>query len=257
MIDPIDRFQDAKLKIQWAKGHVYNLIDQYRAFLDADGTSLSIESDGKTGKQALKLSSPAKFPPTIALLIGDAVHNLRTAFDYVTVAITGKDWMALPVGKTRDDIVAKSTHYRAIKDTDPRLADFIIDEIQPYYRGKFMLWELSELDRIDKHRLILPTINRVHRLGIILEDESGKTLTNQSVTSKSSSGTSRVLKDGGPFKVKHEGHSGVSVSFGPGTPFNDEPVLETLGSFIELAPQAIEAFERFCFGNVANPNTIK
>ena len=116
-----------------------------------------------------------------------------------------------------------------------------------------MLWELSELDRIDKHRLILPTIHQTHRVGVILEDESGKTLTNQWVASRSSS-ASRVLDGTGPFKIKHEGQSAVSVSFGTGTSFNDVPVLETLSSFMELAPQAVEAFERFCFGHVIDPS---
>lgn len=210
MSDPIENFRDAKLKIQWAKGHVYKLVDQYCAVLDADGTRLSVERDGQTGKQALNLSDPAELPPMIALIIGDAIHNLRTAFDYIAVAATGINWMALPVGKTRDDIIAKSKHYRTIKEASPKLADFIINEIQPYYRGKFMLWELSELDRIDKHRLILPTIHNTHRLGVILEDESGKTLTNQWVTSRGSS-VSRVLDGAVPFKIKHEGHSAISV----------------------------------------------
>jgi hypothetical protein len=251
--DPIENFRDAKLKIQWAKGHIYKLVDQYRAILDADVTRLSVQRDGQTGKQLLNLSDPAELPPMIALIVGDAIHNLRTAFDYIAIAATGIDSMALPVGKTRDDIIAKSKQYRTIKETSPRLADFIIDEIQPYYRGKFMLWELSELDRIDKHRLILPTIYDTHRLGVILEDESGKTFTNQWVTSRGSS-VSRVLDGVVPFKIKDGGYSGIGVSFGPGTPFNDKPVLETLSSFLELAPQAVEAFERFCFGDIPNPN---
>jgi hypothetical protein len=75
-------------------------------------------------------------------IIGDAVHNLRTAFDYIVVAITGLDWIALPVGKTRDD-VSKAQHYRTIEATNPGLAKFIIDEIQSYRGGRFCLWELS------------------------------------------------------------------------------------------------------------------
>jgi hypothetical protein len=256
MTDQAQPFEHAKLKIRWANGHIYKIIDQYRAFLDSDLAEMSIERDGVTGKQVLKISDPTEFPPMIALIVGDAIHNLRTAFDYITVAVTGKDWMALPVGKTRDDIVSKSNHYRAIKSSNPRLADFILNEIQPYCGGKFMLWELSELDRIDKHRLILPTIQDTHRIGVVLEDESGKTLSSQWLTS-SSSNASRVLDGVIPFSIKDKGHSAVTVSFGPGTPFDGEPVLGTLSRFAELAFEAVEAFERFSFGDIANPNAVK
>lgn len=170
---PHQTFKDARSKAQWAKGHIYNLINEYRALLDSDLTRLTIEDDFEPGQQRVKVVRITEFPPSIPLIIGDAVHNLQTAFDYIMVAITGMDWMALPVGRTRDDIISKSTHYRTIKETFPNLATFILEEIQPYQRGQFLLWELSELDRIDKHRLILPTINQAHRLGVGVEDQRG------------------------------------------------------------------------------------
>lgn len=256
MINPVKRFEEAKLKVQWAQSHVYQLIDQYRAILDSDIARVTVERDGKTGKQFLEIHDPQELPPMVALVVGDIVHNLRTAFDYVAIGATGVDSIALPVGRTRSDIVAKSNHYRMIKSNNSALADFIIDEIQPYHRGKFMLWELSELDRLDKHRLILPTVHCVHRLGMVLEDERGKKFENQWVTSRSSSRI-RTLPGEGPFKIKHQGQSGVSVSFGPGTPFNDEPVLETLDSMVRLAPQAIQAFECFCFGKIPDPDSVE
>jgi hypothetical protein len=175
---PHQTFKDARSKAQWAKGHIYNLINEYRALLDSDLTRLTIEDDFEPGQQRVKVVRITEFPPSIPLIIGDAVHNLQTAFDYIMVAITGMDWMALPVGRTRDDIISKSTHYRTIKETFPNLATFILDEIQPYQRGQFLLWELSELDRIDKHRLILPTINQAHRLGVGVEDQRGQRFSN-------------------------------------------------------------------------------
>jgi hypothetical protein len=129
MTDQAQPFEHAKLKIRWANGHIYKIIDQYRAFLDSDLAEMSIERDGVTGKQVLKISDPTEFPPMIALIVGDAIHNLRTAFDYITVAVTGKDWMALPVGKTRDDIVSKSNHYRAI---NPPIRDSRISSSMRY-----------------------------------------------------------------------------------------------------------------------------
>jgi hypothetical protein len=245
MTNPQQTFKDARSKAQWAKGHVYKLVGEYHALLDSDLARLTVEDDFNPGEQRVKIIRIAEFPPSIPLIVGDAVHNLRTAFDYIMVAITGIDWMALPVGKTRDDIVSKSTHYRTIKEAIPSLATFIIDEIQPYQRGRFLLWELSELDRIDKHRLILPTTNQAHRLGVELEDQSGNRFTSRFTVGDGFATAQTFI---GPLKIHNEGYSALSIRFGPGTPFEDEPVLETLGKFSELALQAIERFERFHFG---------
>jgi hypothetical protein len=140
--NPNQTFKDARSKVQWAKRHIYKLIDEYNALFNPDLTRLIVEDDFEPGQQRVKAVRITEFPPSIPLIIGHAVHNLRTAFDYIVVAITGLDWIALPVGKTRDD-VSKAQHYRTIEATNPGLAKFIIDEIQSYRGGRFCLWELS------------------------------------------------------------------------------------------------------------------
>jgi hypothetical protein len=238
-------FKDARLKAQWAKCRIRELFAEYRALLNSDLAPLVVEDDFESGQQRVKAVRITEFPPSIPLIVGDAVHNLRTAFDYIMVTITGDDQMALPIGKTRDDIVSKSKHYRTIQITVPQLATFILDEIQPYRGGQFRLWELSELDRIDKHRLILPTTNETHRLGVRLEDQSGERFSGWFMIGDNFS-TTQTLR--GPIKIHNEGYSALSISFGPGTPLEGDPVLETLNEFSELALQAIERFERFHFG---------
>ncbi|WP_257167244.1 hypothetical protein [Bradyrhizobium sp. SRS-191] len=246
MIEPLDKFKEAKLKVRWAQIHIYKLIDQYSAFLASEAAQATILQDEKTGSHHLELQAPQELMPKVALIVGDVVHNLRTAFDYISIGITGIEAMSLPVGRRKSDLLALK-RYKEIRQVNSTLADFIVDEIQPYHRGRYMLWELSELDRLDKHRLILPTIQHVHRLGMILEDANGKTLENRWVSNQSSLGA-RVLPGDGPFKIRDQGQSGISVSFGPGTPFNNEPVLETLDRLVECAPRAIQAFEEFYFG---------
>jgi hypothetical protein len=238
-------FKDARLKAQWGKRRIRELFAEYRALLDCDLARLTIEDDSEPGQQRVKAVSITEFPPSIPLIVGDAVHNLRTAFDYIVVAATGLDWIALPVGQTRNDVISKSAHYGTIKTSFPDLATFIVDEIQPYRGGQFRLWELSELDRIDKHRLILPTTNQTHRLGVRLEDQSGERFSGWFMIGDNFS-TTQTLR--GPIKIRNEGYSALSISFGPGTPLEGDPVLETLNEFSELALQAIERFERFHFG---------
>lgn len=250
MTKPVQEFTNARLKVQRAKHHIHKLIDEYSVLLNADLAKLVIESDVHTGYQRVKIVNPPEFPPAIPLMVGDAVHNLRTAFDYIVVAITGETGLGLPIGKTRDDVINKSTHYEFIKKRWPKLAAFILDDIQPYHRGKFLLWELSELDRIDKHRLILSTYGETHRIGVELEDESGKLFTMQWFTVADSYSSTQTYPTKGPLKINNQGQSTISVLFGPGTPLKDQPVLETLDNFSELAFKAIEAFEHFYFGKI-------
>jgi hypothetical protein len=245
MTNPHQTFKGARSKAQWAKHHVHKLVGEYHAILDSDFAQLTIEDDLEPGQKRIKAVRITEFPPSIPLIIGDAVHNLRTAFDYIVVEITGLDWIALPVGKTPDD-VWDLPRFKKIETTKPDLAKFIIDEIQPYQRGQFLLWELSWLDRIDKHRLILPTSNQAHRLGVELEDESGKRTANAWFSIGDNFATTQTFR--GRIKIHNEGYSALSVRFGPETPFKDQPVLETLDRLSELALQAIERFERFHFG---------
>src|SRR5262249_40163296 len=127
MTNPNQTFKDARSKAHWAKRHIYKLFDEYQALFNPDLTRLIIEDDFEPGQQRIKAARIEEFPPSIPLIIGDAVHNLRTAFDYIVVAITGLDWIALPVGKTRGD-VSNAQHYRTIESGKPDLAKFIIDE---------------------------------------------------------------------------------------------------------------------------------
>jgi hypothetical protein len=244
MTDPHQTFKDVRSKAQWAKRHIYKLIDEYHALCTPDLTRLVEEDDFAPGQRRIKAVRIKEFPPSIPLIIGDAVHNLRTAFDYIVVAITGCKWIALPVGKTRDDVLNDPRYYKKIASTKPDLAKFIIDEIQPYQRGQFLLWELSVLDRIDKHRLILPTSNQAHRLGVEIEDQSGKR-TKAWFTVGDNFATTRTFP--GPVTVHNEGYPALSVNFGPETPFQGQPVLETLDRLSQLALQAIERFEQFHF----------
>jgi hypothetical protein len=222
-------------------------MDEYHALFTPDLTRLVEEDDFESGQRRIKAIRIKEFPPGIPLIIGDAVHNLRTAFDYIMVAITGDERSALPVGKTRDDV------YKKLQSIKPDLATFIIDEIQPYQRGQFLLWELSVLDRIDKHRLILPTSNQAHRLGVEVEDQSGKR-TKAWFTVGDNFSTTHTFP--GPITVRNEGYPALSVHFGSGTPFEGQPVLETLDRLSQFALQAIERFERFHFSDVKARDTL-
>jgi len=239
-MDDLSRaLNEADLKIQWAKSHVVKLFRELATILDSDPAKVVIEQDIDTGQQRARMLEYTDFPPSLSLIIGDAVHNIRTAFDYIFVGFTGDKKMSMPVSKTRHGIETISDSYRTIKEKWPSLASFTLDTIQPYEGGKFRLWEVSELDRMDKHRLIIPTKGRAHRLGVVLEDEHGHTIAPVWIRSHI------PWPFGKEVKIKSQGDSVADVRFGPGTPVEEEPAIAALLDCCELSLAALEEFKRF------------
>ena len=244
-------FKGARLKIDRANRHIHELIHIITRFLDTDFCRLVTEpEEGNTGRNRLKVVASADYPPHIPLIVGDAIHNLRSALDHVVVQITGidADFMGLPTGKKRYDIESKSTSYKTIKQTAPPFAQFILDEIQPYSGGKFKIWELGKLDIIDKHKLIIPTINISSLMNFEVEYERGIRFTN-AMAEVGAGGVVNIAIAPGAIKIHNHGKPAVNIRFGPGTPFENQAVLETIANLAELTSQAIQALETFYYGN--------
>jgi hypothetical protein len=99
-------------------------------------------------------------PPEIALITGDAVHNLRSALDHLIrqlLIANRKDpeeypRSAFPVWRSEAD-------YEAGRPGDAegisKPALDILDRLKPYKGGNDALWRLRQLDVVDKHRLLL------------------------------------------------------------------------------------------------------
>src|SRR5579871_3852534 len=72
-----------KLKTQRAKDHIRDLDTAIQAFRDSDPYGFRVEDDLQTGDQVHRIQIRSETPEHFALLIGDAVHNLRTALDHL------------------------------------------------------------------------------------------------------------------------------------------------------------------------------
>jgi hypothetical protein len=115
---------------------------------------------------------------------------------------------------------------------------------------------LAELDNIDKHRLLIPmvTIASLHRVDV--EDEAGNRI--YSGFASVLQGRVQDIATGvNKPKIKHKGYAGIDVRFGESTPLLGKPVFETIGEFPEIVSKAIDAFELFCLGTIADPNTVE
>jgi hypothetical protein len=142
------------------------------------------------GQGMVTVYATAEQPPTdpLGLLIGDALHNMRSALDALAYALT------LASGKPVSDDVRYRSEFPIFGDEDRKGtagvgstrfhnldgkgnpargsglskiegweagAQAIVERLQPYHRGQSFrsdpLWILQELDNVNKHRLLHPT----------------------------------------------------------------------------------------------------
>jgi hypothetical protein len=155
------RFDSVWLKLGRAKKHVGDLEAEIIAFWATKPYEIETEGDPKTGVGSIRIKGdPKPLPDSIPLIAGDAAHNLRSALDHfacgAVARVTGNTafpvWRASPMptsAEWRGEVNGK------LSGAHPRLLQ-AVRSAQAYQTGNGQyLWAVNELDRIDKHRLLL------------------------------------------------------------------------------------------------------
>jgi hypothetical protein len=191
-----------------------------------------------------------KLAPVMALIIGDALHNLRTAIDYAYCgaierhASTALDsYTKFPTAETREEVESR-LRGRKIDVLCPKLFDRIVTDIKPYtVGGNCLVKMLHDMDISDKHWLLIPVTRAIDAKGIVVEDEKGNLETRD---------TNLVTGDG-PYSVclplectiKDKGKLTVEVVFGEIdiALLQQMPVMDDLRTFSKLAVHIIERLE--------------
>jgi hypothetical protein len=189
---------DAREKLRWAKHHFAVIKTEIEAFEKRNDYSVSVDVDAETGTYSFQVSNLGEANPDWGLMVGDCLHNARTALDYLMIRlvalVTGDDPrdigdIQFPVydggenpGKrfNGDKSVARLRENPAFRGYMAR-----VEELQPYNNGNPSIWgatsykingtvirsgnvspipialhRLSVLDNLDKHRLIHATRQR-------------------------------------------------------------------------------------------------
>lgn len=157
------------LKLNRAEEHYETLRQGIEAFVESDYYETVADIDYK-GRLVARLKN-VKDPPTkLSVLVGDCVHNLRSALDHLAYALAAAHTVPLP------ERVARASAFPIFR-TGPlfrgqaggrgaahkmqgmsRGARAAIQRLQPYHRRKrpylYLLWMLEELWNVDKHRLV-------------------------------------------------------------------------------------------------------
>jgi hypothetical protein len=249
------RLDDIRAKIERANEHILDLEARIQAFRSNNPYGVVTEDDGQSGRRVYKAKVNLPIPSDFSLVTGDALHNLRTALDYLAGQLVESN------GETPDHLTCFPTYQRPPKDESQFMrkvqgmspfAIGLIETVQPYKTGNDALWHLSQLDNMDKHRIPLKaTSSRQPAFlfpidlgdlppgGIIsipgmFEFCGGADLEDGTVLAKAN-----LPADNVEFQLAFE------IAFGKSTVVEGQPVLPLLHQFVELVESVIDLFVRF------------
>ncbi|HEX4036535.1 MAG TPA: hypothetical protein VHX37_00640 [Acidobacteriaceae bacterium] len=228
-------FANSWLKVDRAGKHILELHKELTAFQRSHPYEITVEHDADTGYDCLHIIPFERVPESIMCIVGDALHNLRTALDYAASDIefaTTRErtkFTKFPVDDTRDKV--KNAINGGFKHKAPeRVRDFILDVIQPYKGGNGeSIWALHALDILDKHILLIAQIHLQYIRNVRYKDETGKSYRFlELATTMNSLDLVRVPTTRRNIQITDKGKAAVGVFFGDGIPFERHSILKTL-----------------------------
>ena len=183
----------------------------------------------------------------IALILGDAIHNLHCALDHAWRAVLTKlcpasinNQTKFPIFPVRDKVEAALRGVK-IDSAAPELFDLVLNHIKPHEGGNDSIWFIHILDIDDKHRLLLPIIEFVSVGGIEVENEAGK------VVKAGTWGTAQKPPYYVPIEfgwhLKKKGQVAFSVLFDEGARFQFADIRDMLWTFSVHIHQTVDSLE--------------
>ena len=148
------------IKTQRANEHLQELTQEVTSFFDSIPYKVGTKVDPSSRKLIYYVQNAEDPPEKVALLAGDVIQNLRSALDQLAYQLFMKN--SGGIGSVRNiyfPIAKDFSSYEARKQSDTNgmsvTAKALIDEIKPYKGGNDTLWQIQELNIIDKHRALV------------------------------------------------------------------------------------------------------
>src|SRR4051812_19694616 len=245
-------FIGPKLKHERAESHIHELEDVLEAYASRNPYSLLGEMNPETEAWQVRVVMREDVPEVVPLIVGDAVHNLRSALD-----VLANDLLALT--ESNEERIAsfpfwstpkgRAEALKRIKSIDPRLRSRI-EALKPYTgmdgQGDAILYGIHHLDIIDKHRIIIA----INALTTIASYQSGDEIEARSVDLLVKNGD--IVASGvglNTFQFYKNPKGTFNVAFAEVQLFGGRLVVDTLIEMANLTHDIIADFESFSLDN--------
>lgn len=255
MLSLMARIDGVRLKIERAKKHIRDLDSEIRIFIESKPYTIGTKPHpvAQIRYTTLFVDSVKTVPDPISLIIGDAVHNLRSALDHLAWqlveaggGIPNRDtYFPVCQGSQGAQQYATAIGKGEIQKMRPG-AEKVLSSVQPYVTGDNTLWIIHELDRIDKHRLLIAVASSMDKWGV--DVLKGQTMWfnenrffplvsgNEIVNIPTSTYNSQPHED---FKL------GIDVAFGKPEIVEGQLVLFTLNQLANFVDALVSKFQGF------------
>jgi hypothetical protein len=157
-------FPSAWAKIRRARRHLDELETVESAFMSDAHVELVLSDTGEGVLVAAKVSESV--PAELPLIVGDCVHNLRSALDHVVFEAVGRAGdvrCEFPTTGVGGEPISAAEWRKRVRKSVPgeRAAPLRaqLQSLEPYRGGsEEFVWTLHRLDIIDKHRLLVAVL---------------------------------------------------------------------------------------------------
>jgi hypothetical protein len=236
-----DRLQSSWLKIERAEQHAKALFATVDHWLADRPYALTLDVDQTTGEQVCRIHVKREPPMEWSVVIGEAIHGLRTALDLAVYSLSASD-SGEPLRGTEFPIFINEPKFRntnrpgglwkirGLSDA----ARKVVESVQPFHQGegepeRHLLWVLHQLNNADKHRSLNLTSAFLGQNEVTLEADGAVTLQRTQI------GGNGPVEDGaelarwsvdvsGSGKVELKGQIAYGVAFDRAGPAKGEPI---------------------------------
>lgn len=165
------RFLAALAKHQRAQVHMRALNEMLQSFHDHWRPEKT--DDVPEGMVRIRLLHPP--PDEIGLILGDAVHNMRSALDYATCSLVEFGQQNVDLSRTQFPFGKLEQPLTATEKKNASLGDIAIQPLMMIEEARRCGGEALELLRLlsnqDKHRLLLATVARQFPMRLHIDTE--------------------------------------------------------------------------------------
>ncbi len=223
-----DRLEGPRRKLARARRHfedVRAILDQ----LDEDNASLAKQDYNEAeGRYEFSLQDDWTLHPDLPLIVGDVLHNARSALDHLAWALAREPGThtGFPILDPARPSPRNDFYGRKQLATIKRAVKMKLERIQSYKSKHLMrsLWWLNQLDIADKHHLVLPTAHNAPGFGTMMPD--GYDIKSRNLGSRTRNDLRhrrRPLRSPAPMADQAARGRGVHASTGDALPVGPRP----------------------------------
>ena len=241
------QFEASKIKIQRAEKHIAELDSAMQGFFSKKPFRAIVEPGETVARQVITFRVRKVVPKEFSAIIGDVIHNLRTALDLLASELVrlnkqSDEDVYFPFCDKADylDTMIRKRH---LDRAAPQCVE-LIRTLKPYTNGNVALRAIHDLDIQDKHKMLILASGSAGFGNAKFGDGKAHISVGAGVKFVVIDGFTLFTFPADPkLRIGQEIKTTFTLIFPPLGPLGAREVLPTLRSLAKLVSGIVESFE--------------